>query len=282
MIIIKKNYEHKIGDNMVDLEITLHSQVTYNLFIVYYINCIINKNYFTWIQNQINFVIPHGGNIYIVCTIEPENEATLKLNIKNAFVVENITVICNYDNEFEYPGINKVWELGQEHNKKNDIILYFQSKGITHYDNYTESIPLLRNVDSKNCENIVKNIDLIYEIFSIFSSIDKITTTSGGIGWGWYNYWVARGSYIFQVEKPLKTVRRHYYEEWLSRKLINNIEYSENDENDLSKYEITLNQCYQLYTETNTGNIGYAMSLGPGMFNNVYLSECVIPYIYSL
>jgi len=274
MKIINKIYEHKIADNLeiqIDANCELHH---YNLYIVYYVNCMINPNYFTWIENQLQFVVPHGGKIYLMCTIQEYNELELKNKVNSCFPNADITIVCNSTNEYEYPGINKVWELSQEHNKSTDIIMYFHSKGITHYNTYTESIQLLRG--NHNCEEIIKDIRRIYEIYSIFPSIDKITTTSGGLGWGWYNYWVARGSYLSKVEKPILTSRRHYYEDWLTRKLINPfINQSINENRDFSLYDITLNNCYQLYCEEHTGNIGYAMKLV-----STGLEEVIVLYSY--
>lgn len=248
MIIIKKEYEHKIADNF-DIEVRLNYKCIYNLYIVYYINCELNENYFTWIENQLNFVINYTNQIYLMCTIKAEKENFLRDKVKKCF--NDIVIICNSNNDHEYPGINKVWELGQTHNKDNDIIMYFHSKGITQRKDYNESIPLLRH--DHNIEKIIKDIHLIYEIFSIFPSIDKITTTCGGVGWGWYNYWIARGSYINQVEKPIKTQRRYYYEDWLCRKLNNHSET--NEERSIDSYENTLKNCYQIYTTCNSGNI---------------------------
>jgi len=133
--------------------------------------------------------------------------------------------------------------------------MYFHSKGITHFTTYYDSQCFLQGPRTHNCEQIIKDINLIYEIFTIFPSIDKITATCGGIGWGWYNYWIARGSYLCQVEKPIITKRRHYYEDWLGRKLLNVSLLN----NDSSLYENTLKNCYQLYCNEHSGNIGFKM-----------------------
>jgi hypothetical protein len=267
MRIVKKNYEHKIAHDL-DIEITMDREVNYRLFIVYYVNCMINENYFTWIENQLSFVAFYGGKIYVMCTIEQEKETELKEKIKNCFPGTDITVECNSTNQYEYPGIKKVWDLGQIYNKENDIIMYFHSKGLTHFSYYNEYNIAYLNYGCHNCEEIIKDVNRIYEIYSLFPSIDKITTTSGGIGLGWYNFWVARGSYICTVEKPIITNRRHYYEDWLSRKITinNSVLFNDLNENrvenyDFSLYENTIKNCYQLFCEENTGNIGYLMTL---------------------
>jgi len=69
---------------------------------------------------------------------------------------------------------------------------------------------------------ILKDIELIKEIFTIFPIIDKIGYCSGGIGWIWYNFWYVRGSYINKVEMPIKTtdviIMKIIYQERLNDK----------------------------------------------------------------
>ena len=66
----------------------------------------------------------------------------------------------------------------------------------------------------------------------------------GGNGWIWYNFWYARGSYIKYVERPIKTYRRHYYEDWLGRKVKNENYIICDNERSYIFYENTLNTCY--------------------------------------
>ena len=239
MKIIKNKYFHLINDN-INIEIK-ESNSQFNFYIVYYINCLINKNYFDWLKNQIEMIYNYNGIIFIVATLNKKNE--LKFKKKVLDIYPNVIIECNYKNEFEYPGILKVWQLGQIHNNRNDIILYFHSKGIGHSKNYN------------NYNIILKDINKIKEIFNLFQIIDKIGYSSGGIGWIWYNFWFVRGSYINMVEKPIKTERRHYYEDWLSRKIENNYFEYEN-EKPLDYYKNTLLNCYGFYCDKEFGNIG--------------------------
>ena len=221
----------------------------YNLFIVYYINCTVNDNYLDWLKNQLKYVVKLNAEIYIIATILQTFETIFKLNVKELFPNENISIQCNYINEYEYPGILKVWELGQKHNNKNDIILYFHSKGVTHNINYS-----LNKNDHYNI--ILKDYNKIKCILTKYDKIDKIGYTCGGIGWVWYNFWYARGSYIKCVEKPIKTSRRHYYEDWLGRVVKNTNEIICDYERPMTYYENTLMTCYSFYKDDIHWNIG--------------------------
>jgi hypothetical protein len=256
MIVIKKEYEHYIN---IDYEINLNNGMNFNIHIVYFINCLVNDNYFDWLYNQLKLVINMNGTIYVIATIDPCKEESFKSNVTLFF--PNIIIICYYENEFEYRGIHKVWELGQIHNKPNDIILYFHSKGLTHHNCYQQN-----KYDEYNI--ILYDINKIKEIFSIFPKIDKIGYSSGGNGWIWYNFWYARGSYIFSVEEPIKTTRRHYYEDWLGRKVDINDKYCET-ERPFTHYKNTLDTCYGFHTDKSIiANIGSCFNPS-GVYHNI-------------
>ena len=144
MRIINKRYTHYVEDNFPDLEVDLNNKIDFNLYIVYFINCFINNNYLYLLYNQIKSVIPFNGTIFIIASIDKNNERNFRdfcsANFTNCFVE------CNYNNEHEYPGILKVWELGQIHNKSNDIILYFHSKGISRTKSYRENKNMNYNI----------------------------------------------------------------------------------------------------------------------------------------
>ena len=256
MKLIKKEYEHYVNINT---EVNLNNSVNFEIYIVYFINCVINNNYLDWLYNQLNLVINMGATIYIVATINSNNKNTFETIVKQFF--PNVKIYCHYEDEFEYRGIHKVWELGQIHNKPTDIILYFHSKGLTHHDYYDQN-----KYDNYNV--ILQDINKIKEIFSIFPKIDKVGYSSGGNGWIWYNFWYARGSYIFSVEEPIKTTRRHYYEDWLSRKVDIN-DKNPNNERPLTYYQNTLNTCYGFHTnKTSIANIGSYFD-PCGIYNNI-------------
>jgi hypothetical protein len=220
-----------------------------------------NPNYMEWLINQINLVKDFGGTIYIISTISESHETEFRINVKNIF--PNVYIECYYENEYEYRGILKVWELGQSKNKKNDIILYFHSKGVTHHESYEVT-------KNDNHNIILQDINKIQEIFTIFPDIDKIGYCSGGVGWIWYNFWYVRGSYVNRVEKPIKTERRHYYEDWLARKVEIGDEYCENERCNKTYYKNTLKNCYGFFTDKlSIANIGSYYSTETGNYHKI-------------
>ena len=244
MKLIKKKYEHYLN---IDVDIDLDRVVDLNLYIVYFINCRLNKNYMEWVINDINLVKNYNAPIYLVATIEKESEENFRKEVLSLY--PNINIECYYDLEFEYRGVLKTWELAQKYNQPNDIILYYMSRFITHYTNYKE----------RSYNSFIRDFDKVKEIFTIFPSIDKVGLSTGGYGWCWMNFWYARGSCLIQNEKPVKSSRRHYYEDWLGRKVNPGDEICEYERSYDKNYPYlnTLETCYQFYTDKITfGNIG--------------------------
>ena len=248
MNLIKKKYDHYA---CIPISAELNNNENFNLHIVYFINCCIQDNYMDWLTNQLNIVKNYTKNIHIVAVIEEKKKKDFTQYVNNFFPNNNLIYDFYTENEFEYRGILKVWEIGQIYNKYNDIILYFHSKGITRNNKYISN-------QNDDYNIILKDINKIKEIFSIFPSIDKVGYSAGGIGWIWYNFWYARGSYINQVEKPIKTKRRHYYEDWVARKVENKEDQNPLRERPQSYFKNTLESCYGFYNnlEKNVANIG--------------------------
>jgi len=241
MKIIKK-YTHYVSDNV---EVELDKVEKYNVYVVYCINGLVNSNYLDWLYNQLQLV-NYGCPIYIVATILKSQEKFLRQSTALLFPTYNIHIECYYKNEYEYRGILKVWELAQKHYQRNDIILYFHSKGVTRHKNY--------NINKNDKYNIIlKDLDKIKEIFTIFPIIDKVGYSCSKLGWIWYNFWFVRGSYAHLIEKPIKTERRHYYEDWLLRKEPHIEKKCITDkEKDISCYNNGLDSCYGFHTDGKT------------------------------
>ena len=58
------------------------------------------------------------------------------------------------------------------------------------------------------------------DVVKVFQSNDTITrvgTYPAPGGWVWFNFWWARTSYIQSITEPIRTTRRHYYEDYLGR-----------------------------------------------------------------
>ena len=212
MQLITKKYNHLISICYNTPEyVRLNYSIDYNIHTVYFINCLLNDNYFSWLRNHIDKVYNFSNYIYIECIANLDQRTIINTFLKK---YKNIQINYYNFNEYEYRGIKKVYDLGKIYNSDKDIILYFHSKGITKYETYFETI----NFDYNN---LLNDINRVKEIFDIFPKINKVGLMSSQPGWIWYNFWFARGSYIFDMLEPLISGNRHYYEEWLH--LNNNI-----------------------------------------------------------
>ena len=125
------------------------------------------------------------------------------------------------DQNKEYAGIKKVWDLSID--DPNKYILYFHGKGLSYISNSFFYIrqPLEKLIFRLLVTDWRKNLEKISRIYSI----DKIGILSGGTGWLWFNFWIARSSYLRFLDKPIKTKTATYYEAWLGR-----CKYNQNSE----------------------------------------------------
>ena len=128
-----------------------------------------------------------------------------------------MVVLSGYPkNQHEFPGIHAVWKLAQKHSSRDDIILYFHSKGITR--NTHPSCLRFAQI-----YRILRQYDECVAALDTFPAVNKcVVATDDGRrpqrrGFlGWYNFWYVRGSYAKILEKPIVTKDRLYYERWLA------------------------------------------------------------------
>ena len=197
------------------------------LEIVYFINANLNESFLKLMRDQLKDLIKskiykHGLlklNMIIICS-----SASKKIQIKNLIFSLKINQYFDYDIRFnnddnkEYEGIKRVYELAKEDDDK--LILYFHGKGLSYLSNKYFYIrqPLEKFIFNLIIGNWEKNLEKFYRIHSI----SKIGILSGGNGWLWFNFWIAKSSYLGKLEKPKKTKRAFYYEDWLGRYEIKN------------------------------------------------------------
>ena len=84
---------------------------------------------------------------------------------------------------YEWPGINRVWEIGQN-SRDQDLILYFHDKGVTH-ENYGRYINFLETT-------LLKQAPQIANKFQNDKTILKLGFQAGSSGFLFYNWWWAR------------------------------------------------------------------------------------------
>jgi hypothetical protein len=233
--VIRKKYIHRVPT----ITPVSDCKEPFNIHVVYFLNGMMNDNYMDWLINQMNFIKHWKMKLYIVVTLY---ENTNK--IKTLYPTAEVT--CTTKNQFEYSGIRKVWDISQTCSTSQDLIFYFHSKGITHTDNYAPH--------AKEGYNNLFELPRILEVFGTFPTVDKVGYSCSKLGFVWYNFWVARGSYLCTVEKPIITIRRHYYEDWLCR--VPKKQLSKDSQKNETNYYLTPFSCYSLNPDIPL-NIGY-------------------------
>ena len=190
--------------------------------IVYFANLYTNSKGVSLVELQISDLLATGilqkvlhCALHLILSIPP-NDVTTTLCHINSIIPEDlkpkIHIIWTPDDCHEYPGISKSFELATTND--NHYILYFHSKGITRFDGVSRDGNELRLH-----QVVIADWEWVLFIFRNFTNIDKIGITASEFGWMWYNFWWARATYLSNNEMPLKTERRHYYEDWLARQL---------------------------------------------------------------
>jgi hypothetical protein len=117
-------------------------------------------------------------------------------------------------NHYEYPPLNRVWELGHSL-PPNDIVLYFHGKGMTS----SSSVPRA-SVNTALTEMVVGDWKRILQRFYVDKEVVTAGYASSLWGWQWINFFWVRASHVRLITPPVINPRRHYYEDWLSRRII--------------------------------------------------------------
>jgi hypothetical protein len=104
----------------------------------------------------------------------------------------------------------KTWELAQQHPSQNYITLYFHSKGIMRSHERTK-------IELQCFKTVIDQWKHALYIFNTFPLINKIGCSASKEGWCWYNFWFARNTYLSNIEEPIISENRYYYEDWLAR-----------------------------------------------------------------
>lgn len=189
----------------------------FHINIVYFANLFVNPTHgILLIDKQMEDLVATGlldvSTLHIVLSVPVKFNTTIKERIYQSFFPShNIIFHINNEDCHEYPGIQLVHSLASANGSANHYLLYFHSKGITRFRGEREMV-------EKNLhKTVIAQWKHVLEIFETYPKIDKIGSTASDAGFIWWNYWWARASYLIHVEIPIKTERRHYYEDWLSK-----------------------------------------------------------------
>ena len=257
------------------------------LDIVYFINSDLNNSFFKLFKDQLKDLIRSNifkyafVKIHLVIICSNLSRRAKITNIINTLKLNNFfefDLIFSDDQHKEFEGINKVWELS--HDEEEKLILYFHGKGLSYLANSFFYIrqPLEKFIFKLLIHKWEKNLEKIYRLHSI----NKIGILTGGNGWSWFNFWIARASYLSKLEKPKMTNYACYYEDWLGRSILkknskNKFIYT-NPKNE--KFYNTLYQTLSILDnpEKNKFNLGSACEVKKGGF----VGLGIVKYTYRL
>lgn len=233
--------------------------------IVYFLNGYINKGFHRLMTAQLkdlkrSRILDYNSASFYFVFSGTDAQAEQALRITKRLVPESILHFTHTkENAFEYPGIKKVWDLAQEN--REGYILYFHAKGLSHLSLFPFSRKRTRSeqiIFREVVFNWKKNILWLDHL----TSATKAGLHCGGRGWAWYNFWIARSSYLYHLDEPVLTQRRHYYEDWLCR--YNEGNAGTPDDRPFESYPDTLSQCLSIDTGTDVPESNLGTSLVPG------------------
>lgn len=211
-----------------DIQIDLSSEEK-RITIVYYI----------FINPRSDWKLVISGQLSDLRSYGLLDEATLYIHITNpdqvpdvlAFVQQtagtDAVVTESFINQFEYPGIKLLYDQALQHPHKT--YMYFHTKGMSYNikERKDDEQALLKGTFKNWRKNLEIFQDKAINKIGLFPALHE--TISGG--WIWFNFFIARGSYLAACENPQLGLR-HYYEYWLSH----------------YKNTIAVDDCYSLYT----------------------------------
>lgn len=219
--------------------------------IVYFANLFVNRPHgHILIKEQLTDLV-HTGLLDIGATLHIVLSTPNDYNYKGFHTTlsklfhkkHKVQFHIQHENCHEYPGIKLSHNLALQDPSRFHYILYFHSKSMTRFRGKRESI------EKSLHSTVIVPWKEVLDIFKTRPTIDKIGSTYSSFGWVWWNYWWVRASYLVSVESPLKTLRRHYYEDWLARCLYDpNIQNPSETEKNLNNpiYNISNKNCWSL------------------------------------
>ncbi len=218
---VKRKYDHSLLCPPWETSVTYNHYANYQLHVIYFLNTKIHDGYGGWMKEQLKYIPPSAALKIVSVANDCENETIMQDMYRNLVASRNngsTTLLeCHDEAEretFEYHGIHAMWETGQMNSGRDDIIFYFHSKGITHYKEWKDYEA--NNNLFKLTEKTLGEVDLVFEVFDLFPEVNKVGNKMSDLGWVWYNFMFARGSYLKRVAEPIITSNRHYYESWIA------------------------------------------------------------------
>ena len=176
--------------------------------IVYYIYINPKANWKCIVGGQIND-LKHVGLLDLAtlhCVICAENENLIE-ECKSFINQEKFIYTTTTINNYEYPGLLKLYELGKMY--PESIFLYMHSKGMVFNNGANQS----RNIfELLVFRNTIKYHKYIISIFKKYDFIEKAGLFPDHSGIIWWNFYWIKGSFFKDNHPPEITPDRYYYE----------------------------------------------------------------------
>lgn len=124
--------------------------------------------------------------------------------------------IIDDQNNFEYIGIKKIWDLSQE--CEDCLILYFHTKGTTHKKNkYNINNPSNpKNIRKILFDNTISNYEVYLNEFKKNKKLNIGGAFINKTGISWYNFFWLRSSFVKEnLFYPEIQESRYFWEKWI-------------------------------------------------------------------
>ncbi len=220
--------------------------------IIFFINCHVNKKYDSLLNLYLDDFkesgIENRDNVKLIFVVvgNPEDYLRVRKYIEvklpgmfndyegkdrlTSYQSERIEFRVFDNSNYEHKGLEAVWKEAQS-SDDDDLITYTHCRGISHQRQHHPEMNGSREVFSEIVSKyiILSNSDM-EQIFVDNPSINRVGVGQSPGGWMWFNFWIAKASYLKKKERPLEypvlskdmskyfdrfAKDRHYYEAWL-------------------------------------------------------------------
>ncbi len=215
-------------DYQYDIQIDISNEEK-NIIMVYYVFINPQSDWQLIISGQLSDLRSYGlldeAKLYIPITNPDRVPGVLEFVQHTAGT--DAVVTQSFVNQFEYPGIKLLYDIAVQQPHKTYMYLHTKGMSYSVKERKDDEQALLKGTFKNWRKNLEAFQDDAINKIGLFPALHE---QIGG-GWMWFNFFIARGSYLAACENP-KVGLRHYYEYWLSH----------------YKDTIAVDDCYSLYT----------------------------------
>ncbi|MBL8028142.1 MAG: hypothetical protein JNL74_17095 [Fibrobacteres bacterium] len=180
------------------------------IVIVYYVYINPKKKWYQLVTSQLNQlkatqILDEAELLVQICgpaNLIPLCEQVIKIASPSAMIRSTT------ENLFEFHAIDLIWNRARMESEA--LFLYFHTKGMSHEGerrDFAERVLF---------QEVVEPWKSIRNVFESRSEITRAGYIPSQIGYIWFNFWWARGSYLCKCAKPELSDNRWYYEGWLA------------------------------------------------------------------